>query len=76
MLTRREFMCKYQTYYLMLENRFIHTTQYVELDEHNYGTFSNEYALLIQAIGAELDSFFKEYCEFDPSDKRILLIML
>lgn len=38
--------------------------EYIELDWQNAGTFSNEYALLLQSIGAELDNFFKVYCGF------------
>ena len=46
----------------MLEDKFIQTTNYVTLEKSNYKTYSNEYAALIQMIGAELDSFFKVYC--------------
>lgn len=54
----------------MLEEKFIKTIDYVELDTKNYNTFSNEYASLLQTIGAELDLFFKVYCNFDKSDKK------
>ena len=41
----------------------LHTSSYVAIDPDNDKTFSNEYAILMQAIGGEFDSFFKEYCE-------------
>lgn len=61
-MDRETFMRDYWAYYLMLEDKFIDTTNYVTLAEDNYGTYSNEYAALMQMIGGELDSFFKVYC--------------
>ena len=63
-MDREKFLRDYWAYYLMLEEKFIHTLNYVELAKENFGTYSNEYAALMQMIGAELDSFFKEYCGF------------
>lgn len=54
----------------MLEKRFIESIEYVELNTNNYSTFSNGYALLIQSIGAELDTLFKEYCGYITSDRK------
>lgn len=65
LLTRNEFLENYWNYYLMLERKFIHTLNYVELSEENYKVFSNEYANLMYSIGAELDAFFKIYCSID-----------
>lgn len=62
-------------YYLMLEKKFINTTMYVEVSTLNYSTFSNEYASLLQLIGAELDSFFKAYCGYDAEAKKLLPTM-
>ena len=69
-MTRDEFLRDYWAYYLMLEDRFIHTIMYVELSEENFNTFSNEYAGLLQIIGAEIDSFFKVFCGFGQSDTK------
>ena len=44
--------------------------EYVELHPSNFSAFSNRYALLIQAIGAELDSLFKFFCGFDLSERK------
>lgn len=67
---REVFLRDYWRYYLMLENKFIQTTNYVTLEKNNYNTCSNEYAALIQMIGAELDSFFKVYCPKDLSEYK------
>lgn len=70
MITRKELEEEYWQYYLLLEDKFINTLQYVELRKFNYWTFSNEYELLIQAIGAELDSVFKMFCGLTNSNIR------
>lgn len=69
-MNRKELTKRYWRYYLMLEKRFIGSIEYVALDKKNYPTFSNEYALLIQAIGAELDTVFKVFCGFNTEDRQ------
>ena len=69
-MTRKEFLQHYWRYYLVLEEKFKNTLNYIELDWQNAGTFSNEYALLLQSIGAELDNFFKVYCGFAAEDRK------
>ena len=71
-MTREDFLRNYWNYYLSLENRVIQTAGYVAIDPNNYKAFSNEYALLMQAIGGELDSFFKEYCAFNLGDYKTI----
>lgn len=71
-MTRKELNQKHWRYYLMLEKRFIESMEYVELHQDNYNTFSNGYALLLQAIGAELDTVFKEFCGFNTSDRKTI----
>ncbi|MGL4284600.1 hypothetical protein [Eubacterium aggregans] len=39
-LTRNEFMKQFWDYYLLLEEEFIQSLEYVELDKRNFGTFS------------------------------------
>lgn len=58
-MRRQDFLNNFGGYYLMLEKKLMTTFNYVGLSTSNFSTFSNEYALLIQSIGAELDSFFK-----------------
>ena len=69
-MMRKEFLQNHWLYYLMLEKKFINTTMYVEISAENYSTFSNEYASLLQLVGAELDSFFKVYCGYDAEAKK------
>lgn len=57
----------------MLEKRFLDSVEFVEIHADNFQTFSNGYALLIQAIGAELDLVFKEFCAFDVSDRKTIV---
>ena len=64
-----DFLYDYWRYYLMLEEKFVKTTKFVELDESNYNAFQNEYASLLQTIGSELDLFFKIFCGFDQSNR-------
>lgn len=42
----------------------------MEINPSNFSTYSNEYALLLQSIGAELDNFFKVYCGFNLTDRK------
>ncbi len=72
-MTRIEIEQKYWRYYLLLESRFIETLSFVELHTDNYTAFSNNYALLIQAIGAELDTMFKIYCGFNTDDRKSII---
>ena len=69
-MRRQDFLNNFGGYYLMLEKKLMTTFNYVELSTSNFSTFSNEYALLIQSIGAELDSFFKLYCSFDFNERK------
>ena len=68
--TRKELMNKHWKYYLMLENKFLNILNYVELTADNYNTYSNEFAALLQIIGAELDNFFKVYCNFNSNERK------
>ena len=69
-MNRGEFLRDCWAYYMMLEEKFIHTLNFVALSTDNEAAYSNEYAGLIQMIGAEMDSFFKEYCGFAPTDNK------
>ena len=67
-MERQEFINVFWNYYLNLENKFINTTQYVEVDEKNYNTFSIEYIELLQSICAEIDTVMKEICGFKQEE--------
>lgn len=58
-MNREEFLRDCWAYYMMLEEKFIHTLDFVALSTDNEATYSNEYAGLIQMIGVEMDSFSK-----------------
>ena len=63
-MNRKELSQNHWKYYLMLEKRFVESIEFVELHEDNFDAFSNGYALLIQAIGAELGySEYKQICK-------------
>ncbi|MCC8126352.1 MAG: hypothetical protein LIO92_03000 [Clostridiales bacterium] len=71
-MNRKELTQSHWRYYLILERRFMESLEYVELHTDNYNTFSDGYALLIQAIGAELDVVFKEFCGFSTSERKTI----
>lgn len=60
----------YWNYYLLLEEKFINTFKYVELNQDNFDTYSNEYMSLMYAIGAEVDSFLKVFCNYNANDYK------
>ena len=63
-MNRKELSQNHWKYYLMLEKRFVESIEFVELHEDNFDAFSNGYALLIQAIGAELEGLSYELATF------------
>lgn len=71
-MTRSDFIKKCWRYYLILEKRFIDTTQYVELSSDNFETYSLEYVNLLQSIGSEVDVFMKVICKFDQSARKTI----
>lgn len=63
-MNREDFLLKYWQYYMALENDFIKTNRYVQLDTNNYETFSIEFTKQYQAICSEIDVVCKEICNF------------
>ncbi len=49
-----EFEINYFTHYLLLENDFIKTFDYVTLSKDNYSTYSAMYLKLILSLGSEI----------------------
>lgn len=72
-MDRTIFMNNYFRYYILLENKFISTLNYVELNEENFSTYSVEYAHQFLAIGSELDTFFKIYCGFNSEERKNII---
>ena len=69
---RDEFTKNYWRFYILLENKFIKTLNYVELTRKNFKTYSIEYAHQLLSIGSELDSFLKIYCDFNPQKRKTM----
>lgn len=82
-MKQKEFIREYWNYYLLLENKFLNTLNYVELSDekdkkdekdkndnyYNYSTFSKEYMSQIYTIGAEIDTVLKVICGFNQKKK-------
>lgn len=60
----KEFNRLYWRHYLIIEEDFIKTHRYVELDLDNFSTYSVEYTKLLQSIGSEFDVISKAVCRF------------
>lgn len=71
-MTRTDFIKNCWRFYLVLEKRFMATTQYVELSIDNYDTYSLEYVDLLQSIGSELDVFMKVVCGFEQTEFKTI----
>jgi len=71
-MTREDFIIKYWKYYSSLEAQFIETSSYVSLAQRNFNCFSDKFAILLQAVGSELDSFFKVFCGFNSDDHKTI----
>lgn len=57
-------------YFLSLEDDFLRTLRFVELDKDNFRTYSIEFSKLLLLLGAEFESVCKELINFvDPSIK-------
>ena len=69
-MDRATFINKYWRYYLLLEEKFIDTLNYVELAKENFSTYSVEYAHQLLTVGSELDTFFKIYCGFNLNNRK------
>lgn len=52
----------YWNYFISLERDFIRTIDFVELDDRNGNSFSDNFAKLLLAIGSEVDVLAKAVC--------------
>ena len=66
-MERRIFQ-EYWKYYIHLEQLLMNTFDFVALNKDNFGTYSNQYASILQLTGAELDAFFKAFFEIKRSN--------
>ena len=61
-MNKEEFLSKIWSYYIMLENDFSKTFQYVEPVEGNKDCFSKEFNKELLSIGSEIDIVCRELC--------------
>lgn len=62
-----EFIGAHWRYYLILEEKFIELTKYIEPVEKNFDTYSLELVHQLQMIGSEIDVVMKVICESEPN---------
>lgn len=62
-MTGKEFFEVYWQFYLLLENDFLSTKRYLEIDDFNRTAYSTEYSKQYQTICSEIDVFCKELCK-------------
>lgn len=61
-MTRDEFEKLFWNQYIMLEQEFLETLNYVEFDTSNFDTYSNKFAKLLLQVGSEMDNVFRAVC--------------
>lgn len=59
-MTKEEFLSRVWGYYIMLENNFMDTFNFVEPVDENADSFSKEYGKLLLSIGSEIDIVCKK----------------
>lgn len=62
-----EFIRAHWRYYLILEEKFIKLTKYIEPVEKNFDTYSLELVHQLQMIGSEIDVVMKVICESESN---------
>lgn len=72
-MTYEEMSNDYWKYYKMLEEKFVESLKYVELDSANYSTYSIDFANQLNAIGSELDVFFKVASKFNLDSRKTII---
>ena len=53
-----------------MEEQFLNTNNYVDLNTDNFATYSLQFVNSILLTGAELDTLMKSYCNFLLSDRK------
>ncbi len=61
-MDKKQYELNYWKQYMLLEQEFIKTMVYVEIDQANYMTYSSMYLKLLLEIGSEIDNVLKEMC--------------
>lgn len=63
-MDKMDFENQYWKHYLILENDFIKTVEYISLDIQNSTAYSTQYLKIFLSIGSEIDIICKAYCAF------------
>ena len=61
-MDKHTFVTKYWQLFLLLEDRFLSLKPFIEFDNKNYKTFSQELLSLYLSIGSEIDVFLRAAC--------------
>lgn len=69
-MNKQEFVNKIWNYYIVLEDEFIDTQKYVELDKNNFSAYSKTYIKLLLSIGSEIDILCKYTCKLLDKDSN------
>lgn len=66
----KQFNKIYWKHYIVLEEDFMNTLRYVELQQDNFNTYSVEFNKLLQSICSEFDVVCKEICKLYDTTKN------
>lgn len=69
-MNRNDFLRNYWRYYLLLEERFLTLTRFIEPVYNNMSTYSLELVNQLLTLGSELDVFMKVICDLNQKDKH------
>lgn len=58
-MTHNEFEVQYWTYYIFLENSFLHATRYVYLSKKNFSCYSYEFDSMLLTVATEVENVIK-----------------
>lgn len=61
-MTKYDFERFFWGQYLILEQEFVDSLNYIEFDTSNFAAYSNKYVKLLLQIGSEVDNTLKEIC--------------
>lgn len=69
-MNRNDFLRNYWRYYLLLEERFLTLTRFIEPVYDNMSTYSLELVNQLLTLGSELDVFMKVICNLNQNDEH------
>jgi hypothetical protein len=69
-MNREKLISDFWNYYLLLEDQFIRSSNFVEISLDNYETYSTVFVNLLLSLGSEIDVLFREICGFMPGGRE------